>query len=74
MKPFPLQLEPKNATDSRWRRRLRLEQFPSESTISTRKLRDYYHRLGFIPDEVDSLYVPEPILVAPDRRAVMCRA
>jgi hypothetical protein len=49
MKPFPLQLEPTDATDSRWRSRLRLEQFPSDSKISTRKLRDYYHRLGFIP-------------------------
>ena len=49
MKPFPLQLERKDATDSRWRRRLRLEQFPSDSKISTRKLRNYYHRLGFVP-------------------------
>lgn len=49
MKPFPLQLEPKDATDFRWRRRLRLEQFPSDPKISTSKLRDYYHRLGFIP-------------------------
>jgi hypothetical protein len=48
MKPFPLQLEPKDAADSRWRRRLRLEKFPSDSKISTRKLRDYYHKLGFI--------------------------
>jgi len=49
MKPFPLQLETTDATDSRWRSRLRLEQFPSDSKISTRKLRDYYHRLGFVP-------------------------
>lgn len=49
MKPFPLQLERKDATDSRWRRRLRLEQFPSDSIISTRTLRNYYHRLGFVP-------------------------
>jgi GNAT superfamily N-acetyltransferase len=48
MKPFPLQLESKDATDSRWRRRLRLEQFPSDSEISARKLRNYYHRLGFV--------------------------
>ena len=48
MKPFPLQLEHKDATDSRWRRRFRLEQFPSDSEISTRKLRNYYHRLGFV--------------------------
>jgi hypothetical protein len=48
MKPFPLQLERKDATDSPWRRRLRLEQFPSDSEISTRKLRNYYHRLGFV--------------------------
>jgi hypothetical protein len=48
MKPFPLQLERKDATDSRWRRRLSLEQFPSDSEISTRKLRNYYHRLGFV--------------------------
>ena len=33
MKPFPLQFEPKDATDSPWRRRLRLEQFPSDSKI-----------------------------------------
>ena len=49
MKPFPLQLERKDATDSSWRRRLRLEQFPSDSKISTRTLRNYYHRLGFVP-------------------------
>ena len=49
MKPFPLQLELEDAGDSRWRRRLRFEQFPSDSKISTRKLRDYYHRLGFVP-------------------------
>ena len=49
MKPFPLQLEPKDATDSLWRRRLRLEQFPSDSKVSTRKLRNYYHKLGFVP-------------------------
>ena len=49
MKPFPLQLEPKDQTNSRWTRRLRLEQFPSDSKISTRKLRSYYHRLGFVP-------------------------
>ena len=48
MKPFPLQLERKDATDSRWRRGLRLEQFPSDSEISTRKLRNYYRRLGFV--------------------------
>jgi len=48
MKPFPLQLERKDPTDSRWRRRLSLEQFPSDSEISTRKLRNYYHRLGFV--------------------------
>lgn len=48
MKPFPLQLEPKDAGDLRWRRRLRLNQFPSDSKISTRKLKDYYHRLGFV--------------------------
>lgn len=49
MKPFPLQLEHNEATESRWRRRLRLEQFPSDSKISTRKLRDYYQSLGFVP-------------------------
>lgn len=48
MKPFPLQLERKDATVSRWRRGLRLEQFPSDSEISTRKLRNYYRRLGFV--------------------------
>ena len=49
MKPFPVQFEPKDATDSPWRRRLRLEQFPTDAKISMRKLRDYYHRLGFVP-------------------------
>jgi GNAT superfamily N-acetyltransferase len=49
MKPFPLQFEPKDATDSPWRRRLRLEQFPSDSKISTSKLSNYYNRLGFVP-------------------------
>ncbi len=48
MKPFPLQLERKDAAHSRWRRRLRLEQFASDSEISTRKLRNYYHKLGFV--------------------------
>jgi GNAT superfamily N-acetyltransferase len=49
MKPFPLQFEHNEATESRWRRRLRLEQFPSDSKISTRKLRHYYQSLGFVP-------------------------
>ena len=49
MKPFPLQFEPKDETDTPWRRRLRLEQFPSDSKISTSTLRSYYHRLGFVP-------------------------
>ena len=40
MKPFPLQFEPKDATDSPWSRQLRLEQFPSDSKISTSKLRN----------------------------------
>ena len=48
MKPFPLQLEREDATNSRWRRRLRFEQFPSDSEISIRKLRNYYQRLGFV--------------------------
>ena len=73
MKPLPLQLEPTDATDSRWRSRLRLEQFPFDSKISTRKLRDYYHRLGFIPMRSTPLYVPKPILGPPDHRAVACR-
>ena len=66
MKPFPSQLERKDAIDSRWRRRLRLEQFPSNSEISTRKLRNYYHRLWVCSDAIYSLYVLESILGAPD--------
>lgn len=30
MKPFPLQFEPKASNDSKWRRRLKLEEFPSD--------------------------------------------
>ena len=49
MKPFPLQFEPKASNDSKWRRRLKLEEFPSDIKRSTRKLRAYYERLGFVP-------------------------
>lgn len=49
IKPFPLQFELKELSSSRWRTRLGLENFPADSKKATRKLKDYYGRLGFVP-------------------------
>jgi hypothetical protein len=49
MKPFPLQFEAKHEAPSAWDRRLQLGSLAASQAVSTRKLRKYYKRLGFIP-------------------------
>jgi hypothetical protein len=34
---------------AQWSRRLGLENFPADAKKATRKLKDYYGRLGFVP-------------------------
>lgn len=49
MKPFPLQLEPKQSRDfSAWTKRLRLEDLPRDAKMATEKLKQYYEKLGFV--------------------------
>lgn len=51
LKPFPLQneLEPFDAEEVEWRGRLDLGSFPKQPSRATRKLKEYYGRLGFVP-------------------------
>lgn len=49
MKPFPLQLEPKESRDSSaWAKRLRLDDLPRDEKKATKKLKRYYGKLGFV--------------------------
>lgn len=49
MKPFPLQLEPKQSRDSSaWVKRLRLGDLPRDAKVATEKLKRYYEKLGFV--------------------------
>jgi len=49
MKPFPLQLEPKESRDSSgWAKRLRLDDLPRDEKMATKKLKRYYGKLGFV--------------------------
>ncbi|HBB89257.1 MAG TPA: hypothetical protein DC047_16760 [Blastocatellia bacterium] len=49
LKPFPLQLEPKDSRDSSaWTKRLRLEDLPRDAKMATEKLKQYYEKLGFV--------------------------
>jgi len=48
LKPFPLQFEPRHETES-WNSRLKLETYSTDVQKSTRKLRRYYEKLGFVP-------------------------
>ncbi len=49
LKPFPLQLEPKNIRDSSaWKKRLKLEDLPRDATVAKNKLKQYYGKLGFV--------------------------
>lgn len=50
IKPFPLQfeVEPSNEDERKWRTELGLGQLPKNEPVATKKLRDYYGRLGFL--------------------------
>jgi hypothetical protein len=48
MKPFPLQLEPKQSRDSGWAKRLRLDDLPRDEKMAKKKLKRYYGKLGFV--------------------------
>jgi GNAT superfamily N-acetyltransferase len=49
LKPFPLQLEPKQSRDSSaWAKRLRLDDLPRDAKMATEKLKRYYEKLGFV--------------------------
>ena len=48
MKPFPLQFEPNQSSDSPWARRLKLRSLSSDHKTSARKLKQYYSKLGFV--------------------------
>jgi hypothetical protein len=49
MKPLPLQFEPQKSRDSSaWVKLLRLDDLPREAKMATRKLKQYYGRLGFV--------------------------
>ena len=49
MKPFPLQLEPKESRDSSgWAKRLRLDDLPRDEKMAKKKLKRYYGKLGFV--------------------------
>ena len=50
IKPYPLQfeVEPSNEDDRRWRTELKLTQLPKNRLVATKKLSDYYGRLGFV--------------------------
>jgi len=50
IKPFPLQFEPAPSSDDekKWRRDLGLAELPEGKRIATKKLFDYYSRLGFL--------------------------
>ncbi len=49
MKPFPLQFEPEQSRDSTsWAKRLRLGDLTRDQKMSTRKLKKYYGKLGFV--------------------------
>lgn len=49
MKPFPLQLEPKQSRDSSgWAKRLRLDDLPRDEKVAKEKLKQYYRKLGFV--------------------------
>ena len=50
IKPFPLQFEPASSSDDekKWRTDLGLAELPKGKRIATKKLSDYYSRLGFL--------------------------
>jgi hypothetical protein len=49
MKPFPLQLEPKQSRESsRWAKRLSLDDLPRDEKWRRKKLKLYYGKLGFV--------------------------
>lgn len=47
IKPFPLQGEVSRSEEDLWRSRLQLDSFGANLKQSTKKLRDYYAKLGF---------------------------
>src|SRR4051812_8469731 len=73
MKPFPLQLEPKQSRDSSgWAKRLRLDDLPRDEKMAKKKLKLYYESLGFV-NEVNSIHVPQHGAGAPFCSAIACR-
>src|SRR5215467_10462048 len=49
MKPFRLQLEPRESRDSSgWAKRLRLDDLPRDEKMAKKKLKRYYGKLGFV--------------------------
>lgn len=50
IKPFPLQFETETSSEDerKWRTKLRLAQLPNNKLVATKKLSDYYGKLGFL--------------------------
>jgi hypothetical protein len=74
IKPFPLQFEPGQRSDSSaWAKRLRLGDLSRDPKMSTRKLKQYHGKLGFVEMKSTPIHVPEQVLAAPVCRKVALR-